>query len=102
MPRRTARFEPAPTVGVLYTATDTPIDWLRAGQALERVLLTATVRGLSNTPSTAPTELPALRSLLADTGDGRAAQVVLRLGYGDLCAQTPRRPIREVVERLGQ
>ncbi len=97
LPRRVARFETAPTMAVLYSAGDTPMDWLRTGQAMERVLLTATVRGVSNTPMTAPTELPELRQLLTARDDLRAAQVILRLGYGDPCPPTPRRPLEDVV-----
>jgi nitroreductase len=97
-PRRHARFEPAPTMVVLYTAGDTSLDWLRAGQAMERVLLTATCRGVANTPMTAPTELPELRDLLTGSRDSRSAQVILRLGYGDLCPPTPRRPLADVIE----
>jgi nitroreductase len=97
-PRRHARFESTPTMVVLYTAGDTALDWLRAGQAMERVLLTATCRGVANTPMTAPTELPELRGLLSGGRDSRTAQVILRLGYGDLCPPTPRRPLADVVE----
>jgi nitroreductase len=97
LPRRLARFEPAPTIAVLYSTTDGPMDWLRTGQALQRVLLTATVRGVANTPITAPIELPELRGLLSPSDDIRVAQVILRLGYGDPCPATPRRPISDVV-----
>lgn len=97
-PRRRARFESAPTVVVLATAGDNPTAWLRAGQAMERALLTATVRGVSNTPITAPTELPEIRGLLSEPGDRRTAQVILRLGYGDPCPATPRRPLADVLE----
>lgn len=96
--RRHAWFEAAPTVVMLSTAADTPVQWLRAGQAMQRVLLTATVRGVANTPMTAPTELPELRALLSESGDRRIAQVILRLGYGDPCAATPRRPLADVLE----
>ncbi len=96
--RRHAWFEAAPTVVVLSTDADTPVQWLRAGQAMERVLLTATVRGVANTPMTAPTELPELRGLLNESGDRRVAQVILRLGYGDPCAPTPRRPLADVLD----
>jgi nitroreductase len=102
VPRRQARFEPAPTMVVLYTAGDGPTQWLRAGQAMERVLLTATVRGVSNTPMTAPTEIPELRALLTGEDDDRVAQVILRLGYGDLCPATPRRSLADVTEYLTQ
>jgi nitroreductase len=96
--RRHAWFEAAPTVVMLSTAADTAVQWLRAGQAMERVLLTATVRGVANTPMTAPTELPELRRLLNESGDRRMAQVILRLGYGDPCPPTPRRPLADVLE----
>jgi hypothetical protein len=41
---------PRPTVLVLRTTGDRPRDWVRAGQAMERVLLTATVRGVAAGP----------------------------------------------------
>jgi len=94
-PRRSAHFEAQPTLVLLATTGDTPEQWLRAGQALERVLLTATVRGLAATPMSQPLEIPALRELLA--GDGRAPQVILRVGYGPASAASPRRPLSEVV-----
>jgi nitroreductase len=97
LPRRLARFEPAPTVVVLYTAGDGCHEWLRAGQAMERVLLTATVRGVANTPMTAPIETPELRGLLTDDATHRVPQVILRLGYGDPVPATPRRPVDEMV-----
>src|SRR6516225_8266783 len=40
----------------LATATATPLGWLRAGQALQRVLLTATVHGIAASPLTQPLE----------------------------------------------
>jgi nitroreductase len=95
--RRTAQFESHPTIVLLSTVGDTAAQWLRAGQALQRVLLTATVRGLAATPMTQPLEAPELRDLLADTGRGFAAQVILRLGYGPPAAGTPRRPVTEVL-----
>ncbi len=95
---RTGQFEGTPTLAVLYTAGDGRPAWLRAGLAMERALLTATVRGVASTPMTAPTELPELRGLLDGRAGGRSAQVILRLGYGDPVPATPRRPIRELVE----
>jgi nitroreductase len=94
-PRRRAHFEAHPTLVLLSTKADTPQQWLRAGQALERVLLTATVRGLATTPLTQPLELPRLRKLLTD-GTG-VPQVILRIGYGPATAASPRRPLSDVV-----
>jgi hypothetical protein len=95
--RRSERFEPYPTIVVLATDGDSTEQWLRAGQALEHVLLTATVHGLAATPMSQPLELPALRELVTDTSTGRWAQVILRLGYGGPTTPTPRRPLSEVL-----
>ncbi len=98
-PRRDATFEAHPRLVVLSTYGDGPVQWLRAGQALERVLLTATVRGLATTPMTAPLEIPELRELLTDTRTGKWAQVILRIGYGPATVASPRRPVSEVLLR---
>jgi nitroreductase len=96
-PRPVARFEAAPTIAVLYTG-DTPRDWLRAGQALQRVLLTATVRGVATTLMTQPLEIPRLRDLIGDPATGRAAQAIIRFGYArEPGARSPRRPWSEVL-----
>nr|MDT0660404.1 nitroreductase family protein [Micromonospora sp. DSM 115978] len=97
VPRRgVRRFERRPTVAVLRTTGDRPRDWLRAGQALQRVLLTATVRGLASTLMTQPLEVPRLRAALADPA-GRTAQVVIRFGYGPPSAAAPRRPLADLL-----
>jgi nitroreductase len=100
-PRRSAHFEAHPTLVVLSTADDSPQQWLRAGQALERVLLTATVRGLATTPMSQPLEVPRLRLLMSDPDAGTSPQVVLRIGYGPAGAASPRRPLAEVVDLAG-
>jgi nitroreductase len=97
--RPAAQFERHPTLVVLSTNGDGPDQWLRAGQALERVLLTATVRGLAAQPMTQPLEVPELRSLLAQDATGRQAQVILRVGYGKPVARSPRRRLPEVLDR---
>jgi nitroreductase len=96
--RASERFEPYPTIAVLSTDGDTPTHWLRAGQALQRVLLAATVHGIATTPMSQPLEIPELRELLTDTAAGRWAQVILRLGYAQPSACTPRRPLADVLE----
>jgi nitroreductase len=95
--RRVAQFEQAPTIAVLSAPGDSPTAWVRAGQALERVLLTATVRGLANTPLTQPLEIPELRDLLADPSSGQSPHAILRLGYGPACPPSPRRPLNDVL-----
>jgi nitroreductase len=94
--RPVERFEPFPTIVVLSTDGDTTADWLRAGLALQHVLLVAAVNRLSATPISQPLEIPELRQLLAGTGR-RWAQMILRLGYGQPTSPTPRRPLAEVL-----
>src|SRR6266536_5394033 len=96
-PRRSAQFEPDPTLVVLSTVGDSSDLWLRAGQSLERLLLTATVRGLATTPMTQPLEIPELRELLTPAGGGRSPQVILRIGYGPASPTSTRRPLHEVL-----
>jgi nitroreductase len=96
--RASERFEPYPTIVVLSTDDgDCAEQWLRTGQALQRVLLGATVHGLAATPMSQPLEIPALRELVTDTATGRWAQVILRLGYAQPTTPTPRRPLAEVL-----
>ncbi|WP_329069932.1 Acg family FMN-binding oxidoreductase [Streptomyces sp. NBC_01429] len=96
--RPLADFEKHPRLALLSTAADEPADWLRAGQALERVLLLATLHGLVASFATQAVERPDLRWLLRDplTGAGHA-QMVLRLGYGPRGPSSPRRPVQEVL-----
>jgi nitroreductase len=99
--RRAAQFERHPTLVIISTNGDGPDQWLRAGQALERVLLTATVRGLAAQPMTQPLEIPELRALLAQEAVGRQAQVILRVGYGKPVSRSPRRRLPDVLDRPG-
>lgn len=97
-PSATARFEPDPTVILLFTAGDTRADWVRAGSALERLWLTATIRGLAATPLSQVVEVPRLRGLLADPARGWLLQTVLRVGYPSTrVLATPRRSLDEVI-----
>jgi hypothetical protein len=95
--RATEVFEPYPTILILATRGDSPADWVGAGQALQRVLLTATWLNLATTPISQPIEIPVIRESLTDTGDGVWAQMILRVGYGRPAATTPRRPLSEVL-----
>lgn len=97
--RGTEDFEQEPCLALLSTAGDQPEHWLAAGQALERVLLEATLDGLATSLTSHPLESPELRWAVRDP---RAAtgfvQLVLRLGYGEQGPVTPRRPVEEVLE----
>jgi nitroreductase len=96
--RSSERFEPYPTIAVLSTDGDTTDHWLRAGQALQHVLLVATTYGLCATPMSQPLEIPDLRALVSDPAVGRWAQLILRLGYGQPTTPSARRPVAEVLQ----
>jgi nitroreductase len=89
-------YERDPLVAVLTTARDRPLEQLRAGQAMQRVLLTATAEGLSASFLSQPMEIPATRAALRELTEGRYPQTVLRLGYGYTTPSTPRRAIETV------
>jgi nitroreductase len=95
-------FEREPLAAVLATHGDTPRDHLNAGLAMQRVLLTTTVLGLSASFLSQPVEVPhtrtALRTLLDLPGQAQAA---LRIGYGHPAALTPRRPVSAVTVEAG-
>ncbi|WP_181808840.1 Acg family FMN-binding oxidoreductase [Streptomyces shenzhenensis] len=82
------------SVLVLSTPRDGRADWLRAGQALQRVLLYAAARDVRAAFHTQPLELPALRNELRTWFTPRRfPQMVLRLGHGAPTARLPRRPL---------
>ncbi|MGW2179185.1 Acg family FMN-binding oxidoreductase [Streptomyces sp. NPDC001732] len=91
-------FEKRPQLALLSTPGDHAVDWLRAGQALERMLLTATLHDVSTSFATQPLEWPDLRWLLRDPVHGSGhAQMIVRLGYGPTGPRTPRRPMEQVL-----
>lgn len=96
-PRDYAAFESTPTVAILSTLGDERVDWIRAGQALERLLLAATAAGVSASFLNQPLEQEDLRRSVRSpaTGVGHS-HMILRLGYGDEVPATPRRPLSQV------
>jgi hypothetical protein len=88
----------APALVVLGTEGDTHRDWLAAGQALERVLLTAATLGVAASFLNSPVQVPELRGrLLGLTARRGVPQVLLRIGYGGEGRATPRRLPTEVL-----
>ncbi|MGA5823806.1 Acg family FMN-binding oxidoreductase [Kitasatospora sp. NPDC094028] len=95
-----ARFEREPRIAVLITAHDTPADWLRAGLALEHVLLVATVHGVRASLLHQAMEWPYLRWETRDPHQGPGyAQMLIRLGYGPEGAPVPRLAVGDVLDR---
>ncbi|MGW7363731.1 Acg family FMN-binding oxidoreductase [Streptomyces sp. NPDC054841] len=96
--RGSATFEKTPRIALLGTADDRPADWLRAGQAMERVLLQATLDGLVTSLTSQALESPELRWAVRDPRSAMGhVQMVIRLGYGPPGPATPRRPVRDVL-----
>ncbi|KUL23652.1 Acg family FMN-binding oxidoreductase [Streptomyces regalis] len=85
-------FESHPVVALLATEHDRRSDWLRAGQALEHVLLVATAYGVRASLLHQPIEWPDLRRDLSPVPDLTGhAQMLIRLGYGPEGPASPRR-----------
>lgn len=96
-------YERNPQLAVLTTARDEPSDWLRAGQALQRVLLTATAHGLSTSFLYQSIELRDMRGESASPWPWpENPQIVIRLGYGRQQVSTPRRPLDDVLTRAAE
>ncbi|MFK4084831.1 Acg family FMN-binding oxidoreductase [Kribbella sp. NPDC020789] len=96
--RPAAVFETSPQLAVLATRFDGPIEWLRAGQAMERVLLEATARNLATSLLNQVIEHAELRWLINDPlGPWQRPQAVIRFGYGPPVPPTPRRPLADVL-----
>jgi nitroreductase len=93
-------FEREPLLAVLGTTGDRPGDQIQAGQALQRVLLTATNLGLAASMFSQPIEVPAVREQLRlALGRHAPPQMLLRFGYAVEAPASPRRPVSEVVVR---
>jgi hypothetical protein len=86
---------------ILSTAGDGTAEWMRAGEALQRVLLRATAAGLFASYFSQPIQNPALRRQLSLLiGDRGVPHVMFRLGYGLEPRATPRRSIEAVLRRM--
>lgn len=90
----------SPVLAALGTAGDGPADWLHAGMALERVLLTGFQEGLQASYLNQPIQVDSLRPKLARlVGHEGHPQILLRLGFPtEEPPATPRRSLEDVVE----
>ena len=85
-------------VCLLTTPGDSPADWVHAGMALQRILLTASMHGVAAALYSAPVEVVWVREVLrAQLGDGCYPQLVLRLGTAAQSAVSARRPPESVL-----
>jgi hypothetical protein len=89
---------PPAATAVLLTAGDHRADWLRAGQALQRLLLHAASAWVFASLYTQPLENPVTRELIRDVlalpGD---PQMLVQLGRAASTASTARRPPGELL-----
>jgi hypothetical protein len=94
---------PPAATGILITPADSKADWLRAGQALHRLLLHASRRVFASlhTPAAGVAAHPR-----RGHGPPRAAPASRRwcskFGRGDSAAATARRPADDILTRPGQ
>jgi hypothetical protein len=97
----TGEVQPSRSAGIaaiLTTASDRPEDWIRAGQALQRVLLFTTICGLAAALHSQPLEIPQLRDFISTQFcDGAYPQMILRFGATDQAAISVRRPVDDVL-----
>lgn len=100
LPART-ESTPAQTMLLLGTDSDTRRDWLRAGEALERVLLTAALAGFESGPVMQALEVPAIRSeVRSELGVSFHPQFLVRVGRAEPVPPTSRRPLDDVLHEL--
>jgi hypothetical protein len=83
------------------TATDTKADWLRAGEAVSAVLLTATTLGIASSILSEVVEVAGARTLLhAVVAPAGFPQLTIRLGLNASAPEpptTPRRACSEII-----
>jgi hypothetical protein len=90
---------PPAATAVLLTAADGRADWLRAGQALHRLLAHAASRWVFASLHTQPLEAAAIRALIrARLTLPGAPQMLLQLGPARTTQTTARRPPAELIE----
>jgi hypothetical protein len=93
-----------PTVLLIATATDQPLDWVRCGMGLSALLIEAAGAGLVAQPIGQVTDVAHERARLrTELGLVGVPQLLLRLGQATegLGLQTPRRPLDTVLRWAG-
>jgi hypothetical protein len=97
--RHKGHLAAAPVLALVTTDSDKPADWFATGQAMQRILLTATEADVSASFLNPPIEVPELRTKLADLFETKGVpQILLRFGYGPNIPPTPRRPVGDIID----
>jgi nitroreductase len=98
----TLPFRSAGVAGLLTTTADRPVDWIGAGQALQRILLTASACGVAAALHTQPLELGWLREAIRTRlADGAYPQLILRFGAVTQAVDSVRRSPDDVLLTTG-
>ena len=100
LPRSPARAPAgglAPQLAVIATRSDDRASWLRAGQAMQRVLLLAAHRGLPAAPLSPALELPDAPLRPDPRLGAEHPEMIIRLGGSDGSRTTYRRPVAQVM-----
>jgi nitroreductase len=93
--------ESSPLLAVLGTKRDNPHDWVQAGEALQRVLLTACQHGLQASHLNQPIQVASLRPKLRHLVGTGFPQLLLRFGYPvEGIPGAPRRPVEDVTRAV--
>ncbi|WP_190823556.1 Acg family FMN-binding oxidoreductase [Saccharopolyspora pogona] len=91
-------FEYEPLMVVVCSNHGSRLDDLHAGQAMQRLLLTATALGLASSLLSEVVEVAETRDELRQLLGGELyPQAVVRVGYGSPTPATPRRDLRELL-----
>ena len=107
-PREGIAIEPGGDLGAVFAvlsgSADEPPDWLRGGEALSAVMLTAVDLGLSTAPISDVIEVERPREVVRQLLDGQGYPfVVLRCGYAnpaETLGDTPRRDPDDAIRGL--
>ncbi len=93
-----ALAEGSPAIGVFTTQGDGTADWIAAGRAMERALLSITAAGLTSSYLNQPIEVPTLRPRLAMLlGTSEHPQILIRVGRGPELLPAVRRAAEDVM-----
>jgi nitroreductase len=89
-------FESEPLIAALTSYVDDPFAQVRAGQALQNVLLTATTLGLSASFLSQVIEVTDVRARVRELlGGADHPQAAVRIGYGSPVPALPRRSVED-------
>ena len=96
--RAAGKDEDEPLLAVLVPHASGPVAEVRAGEAMQRVLLTATADGLAVSFLSQLVEVPDAREAVrALVGAVHPPLAVLRIGHGLPAVRAPRRPAAELM-----